>query len=411
MGRVQASTLDLDEARLRSSCLVSDCTEDCVSGYISVGKSLKWRNEDENGSAPALVYTAMHGVGYPFVCKLFEEFALPPVVPVEEQSLEPDPDFRTVSKPNPEEDGALDLAIAKAKERGLSVVIANDPDADRLGAACLDSTGDFRVLTGNEIAALFADYLLQQVPVSDLSTIAMVRSTVSSRFLSRMGDVDGFQVVEGLTGFKWLSYEAEKIEKEGKVCLLAFEEALGYMIRSGVKDKDGVTAAAVFGELCGFWAAQGCSIPERLDTLNEIYGHHLSFNGYLSLSGESTPLEAIFDAARSSGMPKTLGRCRVCAVRDLTKGTDSSQGDGKAILPSDSSSQFLTFTCSSPLGDSAIEDMTISLRGSGTEPKVKYYSEIRISESEKHEGMEILKEAVESAIVSVLRPEENNLRR
>lgn len=411
MGRVQAASFDLNETRLRSSHLVSDCTDECITAYMSVGKSLKSRSEDENRSAPAVVYTAMHGVGYPFICKLFEEFALPPVIPVEEQSLEPDPDFKTVAKPNPEEDGALDLAVAKAKEHGVPVVIANDPDADRLGAACLDSGGDFRVLTGNEIAALFADYLIQQVPAPERSTIAMVRSTVSSRFLSRMGEVDGFQVVESLTGFKWLSYEAEKIEKDGKVCLLAFEEALGYMIRNGVKDKDGVTAAAVFNELYGFWAAQGCSLPQRLDTLNEIYGHHLSFNGYLSLSVESTPLEAIFGAARARGMPKILGKCRVCAVRDLTQGTDTSQSDGKAILPSDSSSQFLTFTCSSPLGDSAAEDLTISLRGSGTEPKVKYYSEIRVSESEKQAGNAILREAVESAITSILQPKENNLQR
>lgn len=409
MRRVQASKLDLDETRLRSSQLVSDCADECFIGYMSVGKSLQWRSMDENSSTPPVVYTAMHGVGYPAICQLFKEFALPPVVPVEEQSLEPDPDFKTVVKPNPEEDGALELAIAKAKERGLSVVIANDPDADRLGAACLDANGVFRILTGNEIAALFADYLLQQVPPSDRATVAMVRSTVSSRFLSSMGEVEGFQVAESLTGFKWLSYEAAKIEKEGKVCLLAFEEALGYMIRNGVKDKDGITAAAVFAELYGFWAAQGCSLPERLDALNELYGHHLSFNGYLSLSTESTPLDVIFNSARANGLPETLGKCCVCTVRDLTEGTDTSQEDGRALLPSDTSTQFLTFTCSSPLGDSSAADVTISLRGSGTEPKVKYYSEIRVAKSERREGFAILKEAVQSAITSVLRPKENKL--
>jgi phosphomannomutase len=409
--RTRAYKYVLDEALLRSMSLVSDPTESCIDSYMSVAQTLRWRPREENSEAPACVYTAMHGVGFPFVSRLFADFGLLPVVPVEVQSLKPDPDFSTVTKPNPEESGALDLAIAKAKETNVSVVIANDPDADRLGAAVVDvESGSTRILTGNEIAALLADYLLLQQTPSDRAGIAMVRSTVSSRFLSSMGKREGFQVEETLTGFKWLSFGAANLAKDGKTCLLAYEEALGYMIGNGVRDKDGVSAAAVFAELAGYWAKQG-GVLQRLATLNELYGNHLCNNGYLTLTDSSTPLESIFEVARAEGFPSVLGKSSVVSVRDLTKGTDTAQSDGRAVLPADPNTQFLTFTCKSPLATDGVDDMTISLRGSGTEPKVKYYSEIRVSGAETKWGDEVLLDACEAAIAAVLKPEANNLTR
>jgi phosphomannomutase len=441
MRRKPTERYELDETRLRSSPLVSDLTDACLDAYIAVAAKLRSRPVQENAKSRPVVYTALHGVGYPFVVRLFEAFGLPPVVPVDQQTLAPDPDFPSVAKPNPEERGgkwlyswhrppprsaevrsdwchvrclqALDMAIQRAKGCNATVVLANDPDADRLGVACVDSgTGSVRILTGNEIAALLADFLLLHCPAEKRGGVAMVRSTVSSKMLASMAQKEGFTVMETLTGFKWLSEGAARLAADGKVCLLAYEEALGYMIERGVRDKDGVTAAAVFAELAGHWEAQGRTVGQRMDELYDIYGHHLSHNDYLTITAESTPLAEVFDRARERGMPTVLGRCKVASVRDLTTGTDSAQPDNVALLPKDESTQFLTFTCRSPLLDgepsTALDDVTISLRGSGTEPKLKWYSEIRVpSAAQRSVGLELLKEAVDDAIRRIVQPELN----
>lgn len=411
MRRVPEGRCELDEVRLRELALVTDPTEACVDRYVEEGAKLRWRSVEENAACPPVVYTAMHGVGFPFINRMFQAFGLPPVTPVEEQSLQPDPEFSTVAKPNPEEKGALDMAIARAKSCQADLVLANDPDADRLGVACMDG-GAFRILSGNEIAILLADYLLARYPgQEERGNLAMVRSTVSSGMLSAMGRAEGFTVKETLTGFKWLSVAALDFVATGKNCVLAYEEALGYMIGCGVCDKDGVTAAAVFAELAGFWAAQGISVAERLYQLQEKYGFHLTNNNYLRLGSQTTPLESVFDAARERGMPTSLGKCKVVGVRDLTRGTDSMQPDNMATLPKDDGTQFLTFTCRSPLIEddaSAADDVVISLRGSGTEPKMKWYSEIRVASAALcDEGRRILKSSVKDALEQVLLPRKN----
>jgi phosphomannomutase len=408
---------ELNGANLRRSPLVSDGIDECLDAYIARAVS-ELRGHADLSSSEQIVYTACHGVGYPFVARMFQAFGLPPVVPVDEQTLVPDPDFKTLPKPNPEEHGAMDMAVAKAKACGARVLVANDPDADRLGAGEIDSeTGEVRLFTGNEIALLFADYLLTRHPVGSRSHLAMVASTVSSKILASMARVEGFVFRETLTGFKWIARGAAELEAEGKTVVLGYEEAIGFMLGSVVHDKDGVTAAAVFAECAAYWRAPengGESLSQRLAGLYRKYGAHLEHNGYLSLSSKSTPLNVIFEAARNEGMPARLGECRVIGVRDLTIGTDSAQPDGMALLPADESTQFVTFSCRSPLVDgdgNAMDDVRISLRGSGTEPKCKFYSELRCSEDDERSGlgMSILKGAVEDAIALVLKPDVNGL--
>lgn len=412
-GSKQGAQLDLDEAALRLSPLVSDGIEECTAEYMKTAvRKLRW--SEYNAESSPVVYTAMHGVGYPYVSRVFEEFGLPAVIPVDSQTLVPDPDFSTVKKPNPEEKGALDLAIAKARECGARTVLANDPDADRLGCACVDpDSGVTRILTGDEIAALFADFLLLRFP-EERQSLAMVASTVSSKFLMSMARKEGFTAKETLTGFKWLSKGAADLAEDGFTVLLAYEEAIGYMLRDGVRDKDGVSAAAVFAELAGYWTAKGITIPERLAYLSELYGYHLGHNGYLSLTEHSTPLAEIFATARADGFPGSLGSCTVVSVRDLTMGTDTAQPNNKALLPKDGNTQFITFACRSELlsDPSALSDVVISLRGSGTEPKVKFYSEIVVSSQadiDSGRAATVLKAAVDSAIAEILKPFDNKL--
>lgn len=384
--------------------------------YVTaVASKLQWRSPEQNSASAPVVYTACHGVGYESLCAVFDAFSLPRPIPVVEQ-VEPDPDFPTLPFPNPEEKGAMDLAMATAREKGARVILANDPDADRLGAAELDlETGNARIFTGDEIAMLLADFLIMQHQNGDDegAEFAMVASTVSSKVLKSMASKRGFEFREALTGFKWLSYEAQKLEAEGKTVLLSYEEAIGYNVTRGiVADKDGLSAAAVFAEMAAHHYDSGTMLVERLRLLLVECGSHLSNNGYLKLSAKSPSVASIFDDARRRGFPDSLGQATVAHVRDLTNGTDTAEADGIARLPSDKSSQFLSFTCRTPSSENENDyPLVIHLRGSGTEPKVKFYAELRCGSQAESDGSGrvLLDKAVDDVIEKVLQPSVHSL--
>lgn len=407
---------NFDLAYLRSLPLVTDPTDECLDAYISEAtEKLHWVSDQDNSTTRRLVYTACHGVGYSYLSRLFSSFKLPEVIPVEEQTLFPDPNFPTLPKPNPEEHNALSLAISKARESGAQLVLANDPDADRLGAAELDlQSGDVKIFSGDEIALLLADFMLLRHK-HDKNSVAVVASTVSSKILLSAARVEGFQFREAKTGFKWLSHEASRLRAQGRNVILAYEEAIGFMVGDVVLDKDGLTAAAVFAEMAGYWSARGKTLRDHLPELYKQYGYHLSCNGYLEVTESSTRLNVIFDNARSDGFPDRVGQCDVVSVRDLTLGTDTSQPDGRSVLSADPKTQFVTLTCQSPLASessAAHADTVISLRGSGTEPKVKYYAELRCDEMHATNGLgqTHLRNAVRDAIEKILKPSENKLK-
>lgn len=334
--------------------------------YAKMTRALRRRTAIENGATPPVVYTACHGVGHEYIDRMFAAFGLPATVPCEEQ-CKPDPAFPTLPFPNPEEKGALDMAVETARKSGVRLVLANDPDADRLGAAELSYPGgEVRVFTGNDIAILLTDYLSAGREGEDMSKYAVVASTVSSKICASMARKRGFVFREALTGFKWLNKVA--VDLEGKTVLLTYEEALGFNVTKNIlRDKDGVSAAAVFAEMAGAIFESGSSLSRRLNELLDECGVHLSKNGYFRTSSSSATTTEIFEKARERGLPRTLGKAVVMSVRDLTQGTDTAEPDGKAKLPCDPRSQFVTFRCgrdeSTPADDPSL---IIHLRGSGT---------------------------------------------
>ena len=189
------------------------------------------------------VYTPLHGVGGAVLPDLLVAAGFDPPVPVPRQA-EPDPDFPTVAFPNPEEPGALDLAVAEARRVAADVVLANDPDADRLAVAFADRAGRFRVLTGDELGALLADYLLSRT-TGDARLVAT--TVVSSSLLSSLAAEAGVDYAETLTGFKWIARAAAS--RPGHHLVFGYEEALGYAVSEAVADKDGLSAALVAAEL------------------------------------------------------------------------------------------------------------------------------------------------------------------
>ena len=366
------------------------------------------------------VYTAMHGVGYKYILQAFDYMGLNKLVPVKEQ-CEPDPEFPTVQYPNPEEGkSALDLAMQTADENDCQVILANDPDADRLAVAEKMPKGNWKVMSGNELGALIGWWIVEQCIADqdeqerlNLSKCFLISSTVSSRILESIAEIKGLNFRETLTGFKWMGNLADSLLKEDKRCLFAFEEAIGYMCGSAVLDKDGISAACVVAQLCNFLYARGSSLANQITKIYDKYGFHVSYNSYF-FCHDAQRIGLIFDRIRNfdptasdkmSAYPKALNGIPLKSFRDLTVGIDSSQPDGKPILPVSSSSQMITFYL--------INGITVTIRNSGTEPKIKFYSEFvdkRKSFTSTEDALMFLKMHMKNIVRFLLEPEKNGLK-
>ena len=290
-----------------------------------------------------IVYTPLHGVGGTAVAQVLETagFAAPRIV---EQQEQPDPDFPTVAFPNPEEPGAMDLAIALADKVGADLVVANDPDADRCAAAVPGPHG-WRMLRGDEVGALLASHLLASGKQGTYAT-----SIVSSSLLGRMAAKAGQPYVETLTGFKWI----------GRVDGLAFgyEEALGYCVDAEhVRDKDGVSALLLLCEIAAGAKAEGRGLDDLLDDIAAEHGLHATDQ----LSVRVTDLGEIAAAMARlrAAPPASLGGLEVVAVDDLALGS--------AELPPTEGLRYRL-----------AESGRVIVRPSGTEPKLKCYLEVVI---------------------------------
>ncbi|SEC58653.1 phosphomannomutase [Nocardioides exalbidus] len=290
-----------------------------------------------------LVYTPLHGVGGTTVAQVLETagFEAPHVV---EQQEDPDPDFPTVAFPNPEEPGAMDLAMALAAERKADLVVANDPDADRCAVAVPDAHG-WRMLRGDEVGALLAHHLIRRG-----RTGTYANSIVSSSLLGKMAAAAGQPHEETLTGFKWI----------GRVDGLAFgyEEALGYCCDpEHVKDKDGVSALLLVCELAASAKADGRTLTDLLDDIAHEHGLHAT--DQLSVRFDDlADIPATMDRLRAAP-PTTLGGLAVERAEDLSEGSD--------LLPPTDGLRY-----------SLAEGARVIVRPSGTEPKVKCYLEVVI---------------------------------
>ncbi|XP_064636470.1 phosphopentomutase-like isoform X2 [Lineus longissimus] len=394
---------------VESHPLRSDPYKETMNCYFEdIGKQL-CKHRDANAESPLkFTYTAMHGVGHRFAQESFRTFGFKPFIPVKEQ-VEPDPEFPTVKFPNPEEGkSALNLSIKTANEHGSSIILANDPDADRLAVAEKQPSGDWKVFTGNETGALFGWWLLtchRNSGKEAAADVYMLSSTVSSKILKTLAEKEGFSFEETLTGFKWMGNRAHELLKEGKEVLFAFEEAIGFMCGTVVLDKDGVSAMSCMAECATYLHARGLTLTQQLNLLYNKYGIHKTSNSYF-LCYHQPVIERIFERIRNlegpGKYPSRCGRFEIKYVRDLMTGYDSSENDLKACLPVSSSSQMLTFTFAN--------GCVATIRTSGTEPKVKYYTEYLAPPSLDEASVEKeLKEMVENIVDVFLEPVKNEL--
>jgi phosphomannomutase len=297
-----------------------------------------------------IVYTPLHGVGAALTESLFVRAGFAPLHTVEQQA-QPDADFPTVDYPNPEEPGALDLALAEARRRGADLVLAHDPDADRLGVA-VPFEGEWRLLTGDQIGALLADHLLRR---SDDPDRLVVDTVVSSGLLGRLADEHGVHHLQTLTGFKWVMRPV--VDHPDWPLVFAYEEALGFAVSDLVRDKDGMTAALVFAELVARARAEGESVWDRLERIARRHGLFATRTWSVRLDGPGAEQRVGALMARlRSAVPERLASLAVERVVDLRH--------GDSLPPTDAIALYLE------------EDARIVIRPSGTEPKVKAYARV-----------------------------------
>ena len=390
--QVELSTQPSDwtEAQITASELVEvvsakdECDKYCKGVACAFGRSgqLPAKDSCSDGASVKVVYTPLHGVGSPYVTRMFEYFGLEPFVVVPSQD-KPDADFPTVSFPNPEEGaGVWSEAFKVADENGVNVCLANDPDADRFCCAEREEEAEggsssWRVFSGNELGLMLGHWIYtswkeknQKQGGSD-KKIAMLASTVSARVLQCMCQQEGVHFEETLTGFKWLGNRALQLEDEEYEVLFAYEEAIGFMLGgTGVVDKDGVAAAAVFVDLLNHVHGQKRTLKEHLEGLYKKYGERLFKQGYFVIDA-SINVDEVFRGLRKE-YPTEIGGIEVKSVRDMGTGVDTAEDSKKTKLPWSEGDKMITFRF--------LDNGFCTIRASGTEPKLKYYIDLPLKD-------------------------------
>lgn len=338
------------------SALVIEVPGDILDRYWDGVSATRSR---AGGSQLSVVYTPIHGVGRDVVLEVMRRAGHARVTAVPEQA-EPDGTFPTVAFPNPEEPGALDLALQLAAREHADLVIANDPDADRL-AAVIPYRGEWRPLSGNEIGVLLGDYMLAND--SHPPTAIVGSSIVSSPMLGRIADAYGARHEQTLTGFKWIVKAGLTLEAEGKGRFIyGYEEALGYTVGSTVRDKDGISAALLFTDLVADLDDEGASLMDRLHELWARHGLWVSAQASIVRRGPQGA-EALRRAvaALADDPPEGVGDYAVTHVTDYRTGAEQRP---------------------SWLGEQDLVEMSLGVSGrilvrpSGTEPKLKIYVDL-----------------------------------
>lgn len=361
-------TISKEEALKNGSLVLID--KEIDEPYWEMCKKQLFRPEliKEYAKNVSIVYTPLHGTGAMHVEKVLGDLGLK-VTTVPEQR-EPDGNFPTVEKPNPEEKPALKMAVELGEKLKADCVMATDPDSDRFGTAFPDKNGNFVLLSGNQMGALLMEYIfLSRKELGKLPKDSYcVRSIVTSPFGDEICRKYGVEMIECLTGFKWIAaVEAEREASNKGTYVFGLEESYGYKIETEVMDKDGVSAAAMCAEMTMYWRSKGKSLLEHLHDMYKEYGYFedrsISKN-FLGSEGIAI-MKNIMNKLRTEGL-KTLAGKKVLKIRDVQTGCEYSpetpDKKQKLNLPKSNVIQFF------------LEGGTIvSARPSGTEPKIKFY--------------------------------------
>ena len=363
-----AESVPMDEQEALAKGLLTYIGKDVDDAYIAAVKKLSVNPElaREVGRTLKIVYTPLHGSGNLPVRRIFREIGMENVYVVPEQEL-PNGDFPTVRVPNPEDPAAFELALKMQKELGADLCVGTDPDCDRVGIACMTENGP-RLLNGNQIGCVLLHYILSQKKErGELPANAAAVTTIVSTDMARaIAESFGCEMIEVLTGFKYIAEQIRLFEETGAhTFMFGFEESFGYLSGTDVRDKDGVNACMLIAEAaCWYKKNYGCTLVDAIDRLYEQYGYYGDKVPSFVLPGKDglEKMQSVMAALRDCP-PAEFGGVKVVALRDYLKSERVCGGEKTA----------LTLPKSNVLYFELEGGAWLCVRPSGTEPKIKLY--------------------------------------
>ncbi|MFJ7755357.1 phospho-sugar mutase [Peribacillus muralis] len=369
-----------DEATLKANGLIEMIGEEIDAAYneklLTVPENKSLSEEEE----VTVVFTPLHGTANKSVRRALRDLGYDKVHVVKEQEL-PDPNFSTVKSPNPEEHAAFEMAIELGNTVSADLLIATDPDADRLGIAVKNKAGEYVVLTGNQTGALILDYLLREKQAKGTlpENGVVLKTIVTSEIGRTIAKEYGLETVDVLTGFKFIAEKINEYQESGQhTFLFGYEESYGYLIKDFARDKDAIQAAILAVEVCAYYKQQGMDLYEGLIQIFEKYGYYLEGLQSLTLKGieGAGQIQGILDQFRQDP-PKHIAGKAVVVQEDYQSGRKlAMDGNTEEVIDLPKSNVIKYF----------LEDGTwVCLRPSGTEPKIKFYFGIQGEKLEEAE--------------------------
>lgn len=322
---------------------------------------------EEFGKDMKIVYTPLHGTGEMLARRALAQAGFDSVQVVEAQAT-PDPDFSTVKSPNPENQAAFALAEELGRQVGADVLVATDPDADRVGVEVLQKDGSYLNLSGNQIGAIMAKYILEAHKSAGTlpENAALCKSIVSTDLVTKIAESYGATMFNVLTGFKFIAEKIQEFEeKHNHTYMMGFEESFGYLIKPFVRDKDAIQAVLVVAELAAYYRSRGLTLADGIEEIYKEYGYYAEKTISVTLSGVdgAEQIKAIMAKFRNNA-PKEWNATAITVVEDF-KAQTSTATDGTVTTLTTPPSDVLKYT----LADGS----WIAVRPSGTEPKIKFY--------------------------------------
>lgn len=360
----------LSDEALEESGLLTMIGDEVDEAYLERVKEVTIDHEliKRVGKDMKLVYTPLHGTGGMLGERALKNAGFEGVTLEPKQAI-PDADFSTVKSPNPEEPGAFEYAIKLGKEIDADVLVASDPDADRLGIAVKTSTGYYEVLTGNQIASLMLHYLLTAKQEADElpRNGVVIKSIVSSELPTTIAESFDVKMLDVLTGFKFIAEKIKQYEQDqSQTFLFGFEESYGYLVRPFVRDKDAIQALVLIAEVAAFYKDKGYTLYDGLQDLYHKYGYYKEKTISVKMAGieGSAKIKALMEKFREE-MPAEFGGIRIKMMEDFKT--------GKRINNETNSEEEIKMSSSDVLKYKLMDDSWIAVRPSGTEPKIKFY--------------------------------------
>ena len=362
--------------------------EEVVQAYYK--EALEIAPKVDSAKGLQVLYTPLHGTGARFVPEILEQAGFTTVTTVKEQMV-PDGNFPTVSYPNPEDPKAFQLAFSYAQKEPFDLILATDPDADRMGSAIWHG-GQWVLLNGNQVGVLLTDFILSQLDPSKLERSVVVKTIVTTEMVRPIVEKYGGEVRETLTGFKYIGTLMDLLPAEGKEFVFGFEESYGYLAGTAVRDKDAVLASLLMAQMAAAYKMQGLTLVDRLEQLMHEHGYYLqdlvSYSFATSIEAEKS---REFIKEMQTTPITSIGEERVVQVLDYQASIKLdllTKERNKIDLPKEGVLQWITE-----------EGSKITLRPSGTEPKMKLYIEVCDSSEEQAKArIEQLKEAFDEMV-------------